>query len=213
MSDRDLQSLERRTFRSVRDDGLWDVLIAGVIAMFAIAPPLSDVLGDFWSSIVFVPMWLAVYAATEQVRERVVVPRVGLVRFSKDRIQRLHRLGLAMLAVNSFALVLGLTIAIGVQQDRLDIGGAAYPLMFGLMALVVFSAAAYATNIPRYYLYGLMVAIAPLVGEWLWRRDLATHHGYPIVFGISAALIAVAGIARFVSVIRDHPLPPETAMG
>jgi hypothetical protein len=209
MSDQDLKELERRTFRTVTDDGLWDVLIAGVFSMLAIAPLLSGSLGDLWSSAIFAPIWLVTYLIIHAVRKRVVIPRVGTVRFGEDRKRRLRRFSVVMLAVNVVAALLGLAAAIGVQRGWVNIGGdgIGYPLTLGIVILIGFSVGAYAASIPRYYLYGLMLAGAPLVGEWLWRHDLATHHGYPIVFGAAAVIILITGITRFLTHLRDHPLP------
>lgn len=213
MLDRDLKVLEQRTFRTVTDDGMWDVLIAGVFAMFAIAPLLSETLGDFWSSAIFAPIWLAAYLLIRVVRHRVVAPRVGTVRFGTDRQRRLRQLGIVMVVVNVIAAIVGTVAFIGVQMEWLHLGDGSigYPLALGIVVLVGFSVAAYITSITRYYLYGLMLAVAPLVGEWLWRRDLATHHGYPIVFGVAAATIFITGIARLAGIVRSHPLPPDTA--
>ncbi|MDH5372789.1 MAG: hypothetical protein OEX97_07585, partial [Acidimicrobiia bacterium] len=61
MTDQDLKALEQDTFRTVTDDGLWDVLIATVFANLAIAPLLSEDLGDFWSSALLAPIWLVTY--------------------------------------------------------------------------------------------------------------------------------------------------------
>jgi hypothetical protein len=209
MSDQDLKALERRTFRTVTDDGLWDVLIAGVFSMFAIAPLLSGSLGDLWSSVIFAPIWLATYLIIYAVRRHVVIPRVGTVRFGENRKRRLRRFSVVMLAVNIVAALVGLAAAISVQRGWVDLGGdgIGYPLAIGIVILVGFSVGAYAASIPRYYLYGLMLAGAPLVGEWLWRKDLATHHGYPIVFGAAAVIILVTGITRFFTRLRGHPLP------
>lgn len=211
MSDHDLKALERGTFRAVTDDGLWDVLIAAVFSMLAIAPLLSESLGDFWSSAVFAPIWLATYLIIWGVRRRVLAPRVGIVRFGEDRKRRLRRFSLVMLVVNVAAALLGLAAAIGVQRDWIDLGssGIGYPLALGITILIGFSVGAYVASIPRYYLYGLMLAIAPLIGEWLWRHDLAAHHGYPIVFGAAAVIIFVVGISRFVTRLRAHPLPRD----
>jgi hypothetical protein len=213
MSDQDLKALERRTFRTVTDDGLWDVLIAGVFSMLAIAPLLSGSLGDLWSSAVFAPIWLAIYLIIHVVRKHVVIPRVGIVRFGEDRKRRLRRFSVVMLIVNVVAALLGLAAAIGVQRGWVDLGGGGigYPLTLGIVILVGFSVGGYAASIPRYYLYGLMLAGAPLVGEWLWRRDLATHHGYPIVFGAAAVVILVTGITRFFIRLRGRPLPQDPA--
>jgi hypothetical protein len=213
VSDNDLKSLERRTFRTITDDGLWDVLLALVFALFAVAPMLSQVLGDFWSAAVFLPIWLAAYLIVRFVRRRIVIPRVGTVRFGSERRQRLHRFALVMLGVNAAAALLGLIVTAGVQMNWLefgsDPGNIGYPVILAIVILAGFTAAAYMLNIPRYYLYGLMLAIAPVIGEWLWRNDLAAHHGYPIAFGVASAVMFVAGITRFGVHLRQHP-PPTT---
>ncbi len=213
MIDSDLKALEQRTFRTVADDGLWDVLIAGVFSMLAFAPLLSEDLGDFLSAAIFAPIWLATYLVIRVVRHRVIAPRVGTVRFGPARQQQLRRLGVVMVVVNAVAAGLGVAAFIGVQLNWIDLGngGMGYPLLLGITILVGFSGAAAVTGIPRYYLYGLMLAVAPLVGEWLWREGHATHHGYPIVFGAAAGIIFVTGIIRFTGIVRSHPRPHGTA--
>lgn len=213
MTDQDLKTLEQRTFRTVADDGLWDVLIACVFANLAIAPLLSETLGDFGSSALLAPIWLATYLVIRVVRHRIIAPRVGTVRFGADRQQRLRRLGIVMVVVNAIAAGLGVVAFIGVQLDWLDLGNGSmgYPLLLGITILIGFSGAAAVTGIPRYYLYGLLLAVAPLVGEWLWREGHATHHGYPVVFGSAAVIIFITGMVRFTGIVRSHPLPHHTA--
>jgi len=213
MTDRDLKALEQRTFRTATDDGLWDVLIACVFASLAIAPLLSEDLGDFWSSALLAPIWLAAYLVIWVVRHHIVAPRVGTVRFGADRQQRLRRLGMVLLVVNVIAAGLGVAAFVGVQLNWLDVGNGSigYPLGLAMVVLIGFSGAAAVTGIYRYYLYGLMLAIAPLVGEWLWREGLVTHHGYPMVFGAAAMIIFLVGVVRFTGIVRSHPLPHHTA--
>lgn len=209
MTDHDLEILEQRTFRTVTDDGLWDVVIATVFANLAIAPLLSETLGDFGSSALLAPIWLATYLVIRIVRRRIIIPRVGTVRFGTDRLRRLRKLSIVMLIVNVLAAALGAVAYIGVQMDWLDLGDGSigYPLGLGIVVLIGFTGAANMTGIARYYLYGLTLAVAPLVGEWLWREGLATHHGYPIVFGVAAVIIFIGGMVRFAAVLRSHPLP------
>ncbi|MFH1941178.1 MAG: hypothetical protein ABIL68_03660, partial [bacterium] len=55
----DLKALEKKTFRSTFEDGLWDIFIGLIFLQFAVAPLLNDLgLGDFWSSFVFLPVYL-----------------------------------------------------------------------------------------------------------------------------------------------------------
>jgi hypothetical protein len=205
MADRDLKALEKATFQAATDDGMWDVIAAGYIAMFAVAPLLSSGLGDFWSSAVFVPAWGALYLAVRLVRAKVITPRVGVVRFGPPRTRRLRRFATTMLVANTIAFILGITALVTFQEDWIKDGSLGFPLVLTLTFLLGFSLAAFALNIPRYYAYGLMLAVAPLVGEWMWRRDLASHHGYPIVFGVAATVMATVGIVRLIGQLRRHP--------
>ncbi len=202
----DLRTEERNAFRSVTDTGLRDMMIASVVAMFAIAPLLSGRLGDFWSSAVFLPILAAVYLAIRFVHGRLIVPRVGQVQWGAVRMSRLRRLGVAMLLVNIAALVFG-----GVAfllAERGVTGPSVFSVPFSLIVLVLFSLLAYAMSVPRYFVYGLVLAGGLPVGEWLFQQGYASHHGFPIVFGTAAAVIALIGLAKFTR-ITSQPIPTE----
>ncbi|MGD2153092.1 MAG: hypothetical protein PVG79_07460 [Gemmatimonadales bacterium] len=210
MIQNEIQQAERSTFHAAYDLGIWDIMIASVLSMFAFAPLLSDSLGEFWSSAVFVPIVGAVYLALWAVKRRLLVPRVGVVRLGSFRQARLRRLTLVLLAINVVALAAGTFFAL-----RFDaVGGLAPVIVLSLTLLVGFSLAAYFLDIPRFFLYGLLLAVGPFVGEWLWRRGYASHHGYPVVFGIAAAAIAAVGLIKLFALVRDHPpLPDGPAAG
>lgn len=196
--DPDLKDTERRAFLAAVDTGLWDVMIAAVVSMLAIAPLLSDRLGDFWSSAVFVPVWAVLYLVLRALKKRVVEPRVGVVRFGPERKARLSRLTWIMLVANVVAFVGGLVAAYRAGPTWTP------PVLMGVMILVMFSTAAYFLDIPRFFLYGLLLVVAGAAGEVLWRQGLVSHHGFPVVFGVSAVVIAVTGLLRF----AKH-LPPQ----
>jgi uncharacterized membrane protein len=211
MIQNEIDQVERGTFHAAYDLGIWDILIASVLSMLAIGPLLSVSMGDFWAAAVFVPIIAAVYAVLWLVKRRLLVPRIGVVRLGTYRQERLRRLTLVLLVINVLALAAGTFFAF--RYDA--IGGLAPVIVLSVILLVGFSLAAYALNIPRFFLYGLLLAVAPFVGEWLWRRGYASHHGYPVVFGIGAATIAAVGLIRLFAVIRgqaplgDGPLAGE----
>ncbi len=91
MTDADLQRIERSTFRSVADSGLWDIVLASLVAMFAIAPLLSGRLGDFWSAAVFLPFFAILLLGIRVVQARVIQPRIGIVEFSRSATSAPHR--------------------------------------------------------------------------------------------------------------------------
>ena len=61
---------------------------------------------------------------------------------------------------------------------------------------MLLSLAAHLLEILRYFAYGLVLASAAVAGEWLWREGLASHHGFPVMYGAAAAIVALGGLAR-----------------
>jgi len=206
-----LKQAEKQVFAATFQDGLWDILIGLFILAFALAPVLSEPLGDFWSSVVLFGLWPLFWAIIVAIRRYVVAPRVGVVRFGRARNRRLMRFNLVMAAVLVVALVLGAASA-ALHESELGAILAWVPMAaLGLIWLVLCSIAAYFLDYPWLYVYGALLQGATLVGEWLYRTHGVTHHGIPLTLGLSAALAIAVGLVRFVRLLRDHPLPGDAA--
>jgi len=199
-----LKDAERRVFQTTFADGLWDVFLGCWFPLqLAIAPLLSVSMGDFWSSAAFIPLWGVVYLVIWLVRKKVVKPRIGRVEFGAARKSKLKKLSAALLIVNVIAFIFGLIAALRFRS--LPAGGP--PIVLGLTLLIGFSAAAYFLDFPRLYIYGLLGALAPLVGEWLFQNMGASHHGFPIVFGSLAGVMVLTGLVVFIRFLQNNPLP------
>jgi len=61
----------------------------------------------------------------------------------------------------------------------------------------------------RLYLYGLLVGLSPLIGEWLWTQGYASHHGFPVTFGTASGIMILVGLIIFIRLLRDNPIPSE----
>jgi hypothetical protein len=201
----DFKAAERRVFRTSFGDGLWDLFLGCFFLIFAIAPYLSASLGDFWSSVVFVPFWAVVFLAIRLVRKRVVAPRIGVVRFGPAGRSKLAKFSVVMLVVNSIALVLGLVGALSFGR----LPGHVYSFSLGLILLAGFSISAWLLDFNRLYVYGLLVGLLPFAGEWLWAHNYASHHGFPFAFGIASGIMMLVGLTVFLRFIRDNPVPPR----
>jgi hypothetical protein len=200
-----LKEAERKVFKTSFDDGLWDIFLGCFFLMFAIAPLLSNRLGDFWSSVIFLPIWALVYLAIWLIRKHLVAARVGVVKFGPVRQARLAKFTLVMLIINLVALVLGILAAatFGI------VPGQVYAIILGMILLIGFSLAAYFLDFTRLYLYGLLAFLAPLVGEWLFTHGYAAHHGYPVVFSLVSGIMILTGLIVFVRFLRENPIPSE----
>ena len=197
-----LREAEKKAFTTLHNDGLWDILIGSILLIFALAPGLSSRMGDFWSSVIFLPFWGVLYLLILWVRKTVVAPRLGSAQFSKGRNSRLRKLSLILVLVNALAMVLGILILVFGRTS-----GWLAPALFGLMLVVGFSLGAYWVDMNRLYVYGLLAGISPLAGEWLFRQNLASHHGYPLTFGITSGVIILVGIGMFIHMLIHNPLP------
>jgi hypothetical protein len=198
-----LKEAERKAFRLTFQDGLWDVLIGSFAAMFAIAPLLSVSLGDFWSSAIFLPVWGLAYLIVWLLRKYVVRPRIGVVKYGPARVGRLKRLSLTLLVGNLAVFALGIVAAVNFGAFPSGF----YPLILGLFLILGFSLAAYLLDFPRLYAYGLLLALAPVVGEWLYANFSAAHHGFPLTFGVTSGVMILTGIVTFARFVHHNPLP------
>jgi DNA-binding MarR family transcriptional regulator len=201
-----LKSAERKTFQTTFSDGLWDVLLGCYFLEFVIAPYLSEYMGDFWSSAVFLPFWGLVYFAIWLIRKHVVAPRIGVVRFGEARKRKLRRFSWVMLTMNIILFILGIVAAVVFMKNpSARFGGffGSVTTFLGLSLLLGLSAAAYILDFPRLYIYAVLLFIAPLIGEWLYANHGASHHGLPIVFGVIAGIMTMGGTQ---SPNEIHPL-------
>ena len=200
-----LKEAERKAFRTTFNDGLVDIFLGCFLLMFVIGLYLSDSLGDFWSSAVFLPFLALVYLAIWLIRRYVVTPRVGMVKFGQARKAKLAKFTVVMLVINVVALILGTVAALSFGS----VPGQMISILFGLILLMGFSIAAYFLDFNRLYIYGLLVGLSPLIGEWLWTHGYATHHGFPITFGTSSGIMIFVGLAVFIRLLHNNPVPIE----
>ena len=205
MSDQiNLKEADRKVFTASFDDGLLDIFLAGFVLMFAVAPFLSRYIGDFWSSAIFLPFWGALYLILRWIRVHIVNPRIGTVKFGLNRIKKLTTFTIIMLVLNILFLILGM-LAFIIPTDS----GWHFILPFGAMVLILFSLAGYLLDLNRLYIYGLMLALAAPVGEWLYQTFKVPHHGYPVSYGFCSLVFLLVGLFKFISIVRENPLPPE----
>lgn len=200
-----LKDAERKVFRITYNHGLWDVFLGCFFLIFVIGPYLSSSLGDFWSSFVFLPFWGAVFLVIQLLRKLVIAPRMGIVHFGSVRKTKLMKFSFVMLAINIVAFILGLVAALNFGK----VPGQMYSITIGLTLLIGFSFAAYILDFSRLFLYGLFVGLSPLIGEWLWTHGYASHHGFPITFGVSSGVMILVGVALFLRFLHDNPYPKE----
>lgn len=196
-----LKDLERGLFRDSIQDGILDIQIGLMLLMFVLPIYLSPKLGDFWSSAVFLPLWLLVIFAPRAYRKKVIWPRVGTMIYGNYRKKKMMRLNIIMLVFNMLALILGLFSFFNFSA----LSGWAPSAGFSMIMLIGFSTAGYMLDMPRLYLYAILIAAAPVIGEYLYRNFGASHHGFPITFGSLSAALVTTGLIILIRLLDKYP--------
>lgn len=200
-----LRDLEQDMFRSSIQDGIIDIQIGCMLLIFVIAPLLSKSLGDFWSSMIFLPIWGVIFLGLRAFKKKHLQPRVGIIQYGTYRKKLLKKLHLVILVFNLAVLVLGVISFILFSF----LAGWIFPAILSILLLIGFSLAGYMLEFPRLYLYGIVVSAAPLVGEFLYQSFGFSHHGIPVTFGITATSFILTGIVILYRIMKQYPLPPE----
>ena len=126
-----------------------------------------------------------------------------MVKFGSWRRARLTRFSVVMLVLNLVAFVLGIVFALRFGT----VPGWAHTASYSLIFLASFSLAATFLGASCLYLYGALIALSPLVGEWFYVHLNVPHHGYPVTFGLSAAVPICVGLVKLIRLLRAHPTP------
>jgi len=206
----DLRTVDRKVFTASFDSGLVDIFLSGVTLMFAVGPLtttyLNPYLGDFWGdllvALMYLPFWGILYLVLRWIHQKLVAPRMGVVKYGPARRKKMSLFTWIMLALNIIFVILGI-----VAFRNPDSPGWTITLPFTFMLLLSFSLAGYFLNLNRLYIYGIILALAPLVGEYLYQTFGAVHHGYPITYGLSTVIIFVTGLIKFITFMHHNPLP------
>jgi len=211
MSDKiSLKKAERRAFATTFQHGLWDVFIGCFALHFALAPLLSESMGDFWSSAIFLPLYGFVWMAIKMLQKHAIDPRLGTVTFCAARKTRMKIFSLVMVAINILALIAGIVFMLIMNTPPDNVTPS---IFLAIILMVGFCTAAYLLDFVRLYVYGLLAGCAPLAGEWLRQNLQVAHHGYPITFGVTAAAMILTGLLIFFRLLIKYPLPHADSSG
>jgi predicted small integral membrane protein len=203
-----LKRYEQKAFASRFEDGLWDIFVGCFFSQLAVGPYLSKAgLGDFWPSAIFALLLLLLLLAIWFIKRQVIKPRIGEMRPGPWRKNRLMVGTLVLLIINVILFILGIVVAVG-SKDLRNLGS--LPTAGLALCIILFlSAVAYIFDVPRFYFYGALLALAAFAGEWLYANRGVPHHGLGVSFGIGSGAIILTGIVLLVRFLYRYPVAGE----
>ncbi|MFC2014362.1 hypothetical protein ACFLUP_00005, partial [Chloroflexota bacterium] len=195
------KELERKVFSSYFKDGLWDIYGALMLLGFA----LTMVTGWDYLMLAFGVLSVALLL----LRRRIIVPRLGQVKFSSDRQTKTKRSILIAVVTGTLTMITGMIFFVLHSLNRIPIWldiwmGDYFLAAFGGMLALLIAVAASVVGVWRYYVYAALTFIAYFLANVLRPYDL---EGIPIFMaGIIILIIGVVILMRF---LRKYPLVPQ----
>ena len=150
------------------------------------------------------PVYFAAWYGLRKLKSALIFPRMGLVAYSSGRVRKISKITLIMVVTLLLGLIFGLLLYYGG-----GFGEWFFPVLFSLIALAAFIGGAYFLDLPRLILYGFLAGLSPAIGQVLYKTMGASHHGFPITFGISGSLMIIIGLFLFMQFLQKYPLPDE----
>jgi hypothetical protein len=202
-----LQTMERKVFRSHYQDGLLDLFLGLIMAQVATAPLLSEWgMGNYWSASIWLAVYITAMFVISRVKRNVVRPRLGRVKYSPERRARIRRFTRGAAAMGVIMFMTG--FAVFIRRDIQLSDWTFVLVMAGGLFLVFFLLGVWLHSV-RFVFYGIWMAAASFTGEWLYRHEWTSHHGFPLGFGTSSLLLIASGIVLFTRFLKENPSPKD----
>jgi hypothetical protein len=204
----DLKEIEKKAYRSVFNDGLWDLFTGMLILNLGMGPLFNyffESLGFLVvliSSLVWNTITLLIFILG---KKYITTPRVGYVKFGPKRKSKQLKLTIFLLGVFMVNLILFLLRLTGIiDYSRIQPFLITLLLGFGIFT-IPFCVMAYFLDFTRLYYYAfsgglgffLTDLLNPIVGNPL---DVI------IIFGSIGGIIVVIGLYFFIHFLKKYPL-------
>jgi hypothetical protein len=206
-----LKNLEKKAFRAIHQDGLWDIYMGGVVMSMAIlAYSEASEAFPFLRFSIFLFGLGASYLVFWAGKKYVTTPRLGQVKFGPQRQRRKRTLVMVLsgMVFVQVVLLIGTTLLWRNPQWAVSLGfGQTNPDLERLIVAVIgamfvgpsIALIAYFNDFLRGYYIAFIVSLGVFSLIWF---------GEPIYLIAAGLLIIIPGVVLFIRFLREHPRPP-----
>jgi hypothetical protein len=209
-----LQELERKAWRSVFEDRLYDIFLGLLLLHMGFVYYISKLETTFLGRTslnlgIFLILYLGLWAG----KHYITLPRIGRVKFGARRKSRLQTVVIItfLVVLLTFSLTL-VGIAFKDQPDGSTTWRLLGPVLLGTWFVLFFGLAGYFLEYHRLYLVGVMYALPEIVLTYS-NVLLGVNPGF-LAWLLPAGVILVIGAVHLRRFIHQHPVPqlPETEL-
>jgi hypothetical protein len=201
-----LKEIEKRSYRSFFQTGLYDVAFGVLLLSFAIAPVIRDVFGRFYMPFIIIPAPLIMLFG----RKYLIVPRLGIVKFGEKRESAKKKMMIiSALSTTILAALLVLTVA-GVFPGFIGetLSGVMFMLIVGIIVIILMGFIAYIMDFKNMLYYGLAIGIGIPTAEFL-HGIVGVPLDSLITFGTLGSLLLIYGLVNLSHFLKKYPIPNE----
>ncbi len=204
-----LKQLEAKAWKSVYNDGIWDIYLGLLLMTMAINTRIARTgLSEGAVMGIYIAMTVVAMGVLFAGKRLITVPRLGRVKFGERRKIQIKR---TRLILTASVLVGIIAFLVTVYVLKFRPAWFNFEVMIGTLwvvnVLAVFGLAGYWLQFRRLYLIGAMYAISVPLDMFVTKTfdiDIALY-----TFGIPALVILVVGTVVLVRFVRSTPpLPP-----
>ncbi len=189
-----LKEIEKKVWTSTFEDGITDIGIGLVLLVSTICQMFND--ERFYLYPLFIVPALFIIVA----KKYITVPRMGLVKFSRERNKKRYTLFLVMTI--SIVFLLMLTTKGLLQQLPMT------SLIVGAIVFIIPCSIAYFLNWDRMYIYAVLFTLSFALNEITIANTGVIASG-AYAWLISGMMITVVGIVYLVRFMKKYPLPEK----
>jgi hypothetical protein len=190
----DLKELEKKAWTSTFEDGITDIGL-GLLLLVATICQIFNESSPYLYPLFIVPALFVIVA-----KRYVTVPRMGFVKFSRERTRKRYKLILVM--TTSIVILLILTAIGSLQQLPMA------PVIVGTIVFIIPCSIAYFWNWDRMYLYAALFTLSFALNE-ITIADTGVIASGAYAWLISGIIMIAIGVVYLVRFLRKYPLPAE----
>ncbi len=199
----DLKSLEKKAYRSLFQDGLWDIYCGGLFSGFSMIY-FSRYLTTVTALIIISIWYIVIFILFSLGKKYISIPRMGLVKFGSKRKKNKKMLFLFTI-FNTFILVFFLILPFTGLLEGIEINILLLPIIVGVFFIwLPLTIVGLLLDYRRLLLYSFIGGINFIINDMV---DIFLNVSIDLfTYGIIGIIIILYGLLLLRRFIREHPL-------
>jgi hypothetical protein len=198
-----LKEIEKKAYRSTFEDGLYDICWGLLLIGFGISPLLREVYFPKPLDLLLLP--IAALLTVFLGKKYITIPRLGFVKF-RDNYQtkkkKFRRIAFILIPIQISLIILVRIKAIPIILNKGS--NLTLPIIISIFIIIISIVIAHLINFPRFFIYGLFMAICYPAAEIL-HHYIETPLDGLIPFGISGIILLLLGLTYLIRFLNKYP--------